>query len=130
MSNEKTQMVDLLSSSKKKSWTIKNFSKDGFLIDNKLYNHSILISSENIHTWNIDSQITDKNFNFIKTLKSYPELLLIGVGDTIISPYLDIRSKMSKLSIAVEIMTTPAACRTWNILISEGRQAFACLKLK
>ena len=130
MSSEKTQMVDLLSSSKKKSLTIKNFSKDGFLIDNKLYNHSILISSENIHTWNIDSQITDKNFNFIKTLKSYPELLLIGVGDTISSPYLDIRSKMSNLSIAVEIMTTPSACRTWNILISEGRRAFACLKLK
>ncbi len=130
MSSEKTQMIDLLSSSKKKSLTIKNFSKDGFLIDSKLYNHSILISSENIHTWNIDTQITDKNFNFIKTLKSYPELLLIGAGDTISSPYLDIRSKMSKLSIAVEIMTTQSACRTWNILISEGRQAFACLKLK
>ena len=129
MSSEKTQMVDLLSLSKKKSFIIKNFSKNGFLIDNKSYNHSILISSENIHTWNIDSQITDKNFNFIKTLKSYPELLLIGVGDTISSPYLDIRSKMSKLSIAVEIMTTQSACRTWNILISEGRQAFACLKL-
>ena len=66
MSSEKTQMVDLLSSSKKKSLTIKNFSKDGFLIDNKLYNHSILISSENLHTRNIDSQLTDKNFNFIK----------------------------------------------------------------
>ena len=129
MSSEKTQMVDLLSSSKKKSLTIKNFSKNGFLIDNKLYNHSILISLENIQTWNIDSHITDKNFNFIKTLKSFPELLLIGVGDTISSPYLDIRSKMSKLSIAVEIMTTQSACRTWNILISEGRQAFACLKL-
>ena len=129
MSSEKTQMVDLLSSSTKKSLTIKNLSKDGFLIDNKLYNHSILISLENIHTWNVDSHITDKNFNFIKTLKSFPELLLIGVGDTISSPYLDIRSKMSKLSIAVEIMTTPSACRTWNILISEGRRAFACLKL-
>ena len=129
MNSEKTQMVDLLSSSKKKSLTIKNFIKNGFLIDNKLYNHSILISLENIHTWNVDSHITDKNFNFIKTLKSFPELLLIGVGDTISSPYLDIRSKMSKLSIAVEIMTTQSACRTWNILISEGRQAFACLKL-
>ena len=42
MSSEKTQMVDLLSSSKKKSWTIKNFSKDGFLIDNKLYFNKIL----------------------------------------------------------------------------------------
>ena len=130
MSSEKTQMVDLLSSSTKKSLTIKNLSKDGFLIDNKLYNYSILISSENIYTWNIHSKITVKNFDFIKTLKSYPELLLIGVGDNISSPYLDIRSKMSKLSIAVEIMTTPSACRTWNILISEGRRAFACLKLK
>ena len=73
MSSEKTQMVDLLCSSSKKSLTIKNFSKDGFLIDNKLYNYSILISSENIYTWNIHSKITVKNFDFIKTLKSYPE---------------------------------------------------------
>ena len=129
MSSEKTQMVDLLGSSKKNSLTIKNFSKDGFLIDKKLYNYSILISSENIHTWNIDTQISNKNFDFIKTLKIFPELLLIGVGDTISCPYIDIRSKMSELSIPVEIMTTPSACRTWNILISEGRQAFACLKL-
>ena len=129
MSSKKTQMVDMLGSSKKKSLTIKKFSKDGFLIDNKLYNYSILISSENIHTWNIDVQISDKNFEFIKTLKIYPELLLIGVGDTISCPYLEIRSKMSELSIPVEIMTTQSACRTWNILISEGRQAFACLKL-
>ena len=40
MSSEKTQMVDLLSSSKNKSLTIKNCSTDGFLIDNKLYNYS------------------------------------------------------------------------------------------
>ena len=129
MSSEKTQMVDLLGSGKKKSLIIKNFTKDGFLIDNKLHNYSILISSENIQIWNIDAQISNKNFDFIKTLKIYPELLLIGVGDTISGPYLDIRSKMSELSIAVEIMTTPSACRTWNVLISEGRQAFACLKL-
>ena len=127
---KKLKWLICLVQAQKKSWTIKNFSKDGFLIDNKLYNYSILISSENIYTWNIHSKITVKNFDFIKTLKSYPELLLIGVGDTISSPYLDIRSKMSKLSIAVEIMTTPSACRTWNILISEGRRAFACLKLK
>ena len=130
MSSEKTQMVDLLGSGKKKSLIIKNFTKDGFLIDNKLHNYSILIGSENIQIWNIDAQISNKNFDFIKTLKIYPELLLIGVGDTISGPYLDIRSKMSELSIAVEIMTTPSACRTWNILISEGRRAFACLKLK
>ena len=129
MSSEKTQMVDLLGSGKKKSLIIKNFSKDGFLIDNKLHNYSILIGSENIQIWNIDAQISNKNFDFVKTLKIYPELLLIGVGDTISSPYLDIRSKMSELSIAVEIMTTPSACRTWNVLISEGRKAFACLKL-
>tara|TARA_B100000700_G_C14975106_1_gene823460 strand:- start:834 stop:1223 length:390 start_codon:yes stop_codon:yes gene_type:complete len=129
MSSEKTQMVDLLGSGKKKSLIIKNFSKDGFLIDNKLHNYSILIGSENIQIWKIDAQISNKSFDFIKTLKIYPELLLIGVGDTISSPYLDIRSKMSELSIAVEIMTTPSACRTWNVLISEGRQAFACLKL-
>ena len=65
MSSEKTQMVDLLGSGKKKSLIIKNFSKDGFLIDNKLHNYSILIGSENIQIWNIDAQISNKNFDFV-----------------------------------------------------------------
>ena len=27
------------------------------------------------------------------------------------------------LAIALEVMSTPAACRTWNVLMSEGRDA-------
>ncbi|MED5314286.1 MAG: Mth938-like domain-containing protein, partial [Pseudomonadota bacterium] len=29
--------------------------------------------------------------------------------------------------IALEVLSTPAACRTWNVLMSEGRIAAAAL---
>jgi len=31
--------------------------------------------------------------------------------------------------INLEVMSTSAACRTWNVLMSEGRNAAACLYL-
>ena len=42
MTEEKTQMVDLLKASKQKLTIIKNHSEKGFLVDKKLYNHSII----------------------------------------------------------------------------------------
>ena len=63
MSSEKTQMVDLLSSSKKKSCTIKNFSKDGFLIDNKLTLFSSNGYLKIIDPLNIDRLILNRLFH-------------------------------------------------------------------
>ena len=72
--------------------------------------------------------LEESNFNFLDNLNNYPELVLLGVGKIIEEPFFEIRSKMSKLSIPIEIMTTPAACRTWNVLLSEGRNSLTCIK--
>jgi uncharacterized protein len=33
-------------------------------------------------------------------------------------------------NIGVEVMTSAAACRTWNIILSEGRQAAAAILIR
>ena len=129
MTEEKTQMVDLLKASKQKSTIIKNHSEKGFLVDKKLYNHSIIIDNNSILKWSLtNSVIQESDFSFLEDYEKLPELLLIGVGKKINEPFFNIRSKMSKLSIPVEIMSTSSACRTWNVLLSEGRNLLACIK--
>ena len=129
MTEEKTQMVDLLKASKQKLTIIKNHSEKGFLVDKKLYNHSIIIDNYSILKWDLNnSVIQESDFSFLEDYEKLPELLLIGVGKKINEPFFNIRSKMSKLSIPVEIMSTSSACRTWNVLLSEGRNLLACIK--
>ena len=129
MTEEKTQMVDLLKASKQKSTIIKNHSEKGFLVDKKLYNHSIIIDNFSVLKWDLNnSLLNESDFSFLEGLEKFPELLLIGVGKKINEPFFNIRSKMSKLSIPVEIMSTSSACRTWNVLLSEGRNLLACIK--
>ena len=129
MTEDKTLMVDLLKESKQKPTIIKNHSKKGFLVDKKLYNHSIIINNFSVLKWDLNNNvIQESDFYFLEGQEKFPELLLIGVGKKINDPFFNIRSKMSKLSIPVEIMSTSSACRTWNVLLSEGRNLLACIK--
>ena len=72
----------------------------------------------------IKKQGIEKEINQQKATDVWEE----AVGKKINEPFFNIRSKMSKLSIPVEIMSTSSACRTWNVLLSEGRNLLACIK--
>ena len=54
-----------------------------------------------------------------------PELVLLGTGAKLIFPELKTYAKLIQQGIGVEVMDTGAACRTYNILISEGRRVVA-----
>ena len=41
------------------------------------------------------------------------------------APMSDLAGSLKVLGIALELMSTAAACRTWNVLMSEGRDAAA-----
>ena len=59
---------------------------------------------------------------FFNNLAAQPHVLLIGVGAVLSHPHYALRQALQKLSLTAEIVPTPAACRTWNLLLSEGRR--------
>jgi len=59
-----------------------------------------------------------------------PEVLLIGTGERLRFPPPDCTGSLLARGIGVEIMDTAAACRTFNILLSEGRRVAAALLLR
>lgn len=55
------------------------------------------------------------------------DLLILGTGAVIAHPPPDFRAALERAAIAVEPMASPAACRTYNVLLSEGRRVAAAL---
>lgn len=56
-----------------------------------------------------------------------PEILLLGTGARLRFPAPDCMAVFLQRGIGMEVMDTPAACRTYNILLGEGRRVVAAL---
>ena len=58
-----------------------------------------------------------------------PEILLIGTGARHEMPSAEAMGRLSDLRFGVEVMSSAAACRTYNVLVAEDRQVAALLML-
>lgn len=57
------------------------------------------------------------------------ELVLLGTGAELIFPDMAVLAPLYERRIGVEVMSSDAACRTFNILCEEGRQVTAAIML-
>lgn len=95
---------------------INGYREGKFLVNNREYCGSIIVFPEKV----IKLKESDIN-NFKSFLTEEIEILLIGTGKTrnlssSVKSYL-----MEQKGLNFEFMTTSAACRTHNVLISEDR---------
>lgn len=67
--------------------------------------------------------------DFASLLSHRPELVLLGTGPRQRFPHPRLLQALSAVHIGVEAMDTRAACRTFNILVAEGRRVAAALIL-
>ena len=65
--------------------------------------------------------------DFAGLLALKPELVVFGSGAVFRFPDRSVMEAFSKARIGFEVMDTPAACRTYNVLMSEGRRIAAAL---
>lgn len=64
---------------------------------------------------------------FDELLAHEPELVLVGTGERQRLLHPRLTAALTRAQIGVEVMDTRAACRTYNILMSEGRKVVAAL---
>jgi uncharacterized protein len=56
-----------------------------------------------------------------------PEIVLLGTGTQMLLPDVDLMAALAARKIGLEIMSTPAACRTFNVLVHERRRVAVAL---
>lgn len=50
------------------------------------------------------------------------DVLFVGTGSEIAHLPADLRAQLDAAGLGVEVMNSPSACRTYNVLLSEGRR--------
>ncbi|WP_323784727.1 Mth938-like domain-containing protein [Thalassovita sp.] len=50
------------------------------------------------------------------------DVLFVGMGSEIAYLPSDLRQQLEAAGLGVEVMNSPSACRTYNVLVSEGRR--------
>ena len=56
-----------------------------------------------------------------------PEIVILGSGQLHIFPDFSLISELRQRGVALEVMNTRAACRTYSVLVNEYRQVAAAL---
>lgn len=102
---------------------------DGYVEINQIpYANAVLLSSDGaISAWPVESFDSLEASDFDQMIALKPELILIGTGSRQRFPKPELLKSLISAKIGFEIMDSQAACRTYNILVGEGRQVLLAL---
>lgn len=102
---------------------------EGFVtIDERRYDHPLVLTeTQPPRQWQASDIATLTTAALDPLLADQPELVIIGTGMTqqFLPPTL--MHYIMQRGIGCEVMNTPSACRTWNIIVAEGRRVAAGL---
>ncbi len=108
---------------------IESYGGGGFRIGGEPYTGAVLVFPDKTLPWSITAADDAPISRLPQVTQSVPptELLLIGLGNRPqgISP--ELRQALGVAGVVVEEMDTGAACRTFNVLLAEGRRVAAAL---
>jgi uncharacterized protein len=89
---------------------------------------SLVVSGERLVTdWPVSSVEGLAPDHMAAIVQLRPEIVLLGTGARMQFPEPALLAPLYKAGIGVEVMDTPAACRTYNILLGEGRNVLAAV---
>jgi uncharacterized protein len=103
----------------------------GFVEINKVrHDVSVVVAPESpVTAWTAATFDALRSEDFAALLDLEPELVLLGTGSRQRFPSPRLTRPLLEARIGVEVMDTPAACRTYNILMAEGRRVVTALLL-
>ena len=105
------------------------YGDGGFRFAEMSHRGSLLFLPSGIYAWPVRDVATIQERDFDPVFKEPDEIgfLLLGTGPSQVFPDSDIREAFANRNLGLEVMDTGAACRTYNILLAEGRDVAAAL---
>ncbi len=106
---------------------IRSCSADGIGIGDNVHTESLIVTESVVTAWPVVSIDTATDDDFAELLKLEPELILVGTGSEQKFPDPAKYAALLRQGIGIEFMSSAAACRTYNIVVMEGRRVLAAL---
>ena len=107
---------------------IERYSASGFRVSGVIYDGPVLVFPDRTVPWEttMASGVTPESLAPVIEHGDV-QILLLGLGRAMTRVPGTLRAALRAAGIVVEPMDTGAACRTYNVLVSEGRRVAAAL---
>ncbi len=110
---------------------IQSYAAGLFMISGISYEGAVIVAPNQTNEWvdapeNIES-VSVENFRPLLAHASDIDVILFGTGATMGFVQPKLRDELSALGLPIDVMDTGAACRTYNVLMAEGRRVVAVL---
>ncbi len=102
---------------------ITQYGDGGFTISGEKQMGSVLVFADRVVPW--DGVISAESLQ--ACAQDTIDILLIGCGETGAFIVPELRAHFKMFGVSIDAMDTGAACRTFNILMSESRRVVAAL---
>jgi len=107
---------------------IRSVSDKGIHIADRLYPGPLVLSAQElVSPWPVERIEDLDEQSLAPVFRLQPEVVLVGTGPAQNFPSPELMMCFYRRQVGVEFMSTPAACRTFNVLVSENRNVVAAL---
>lgn len=107
---------------------INRFSTGEIIVAGRSYRAPLIVTVDRIVAeWGPPPVASLATEHFAPALALEPEVILLGTGVQQLFPPASVTHAVLSLGVGLEVMTTAAACRTFNVLVSEYRRVAAAL---
>jgi len=98
-------------------------------IGDRLFRRSVLVSAETIDDAWPPRSVAEVEASLEAIFRLHPEILILGTGETQQFPEPAVFAAIAAKGVGFEVMDNGAACRTYNVLLAEGRRVALALIL-
>ncbi len=107
------------------------YAPDGFRVGGRFFDGPVILSRLGVAAWSdaasaagdLDAAAAEA----LRGLEREADVVLIGAGREIAQPPAAFRAALDAAGIRYDVVGTPAACRTYNVLLTEDRRVAAAL---
>ena len=108
---------------------VQAYRPGGFTISGVRHAGSVLVFSDRVIPWDVEApeELAAARLQAIAATAPIPDILVLGLGARFVAVSAELRAAVRAWGPVLEPMATPAACRTYNVLLAEERRVAAAL---
>ena len=107
---------------------IRGYGDGELRINGETFHSAMIVGPSSLRAEAASLSVADLNLEHIARIREFePELVLLGTGRRQIFPPASFSAEFLRAGIGFEVMDTGAACRTFNVLVSEQRRVVGLL---
>lgn len=111
-------------------YVIRGYEAGAITINQTRYTESLLLTPERLETGSIPGDVDALGAGHLQAIAALnPQIVILGTGIRLRKTTPAVTAFFVRQGIGIEVMNTGAACRTYNILMAEGRNIACALFL-